>query len=300
MNLAGVDLRLLLLFDALMAEGTVSRAAAKVGLSQPAASNALNRLRDLLGDKLFVRTADGMKPTSAAVRISAPIREALSTLQQALETESFDPATSRHVFRLAVSDHASIVFLPMLLSHVKEKAPGLQLQLRPKSNSEVQSILDAAEVDAAVGVIPTAPRRFRRMHLFQDEYTVVMREGNPLSRQVLSLRHYAAAKHLAIRPAASLSSGIDLLLGRSRVERSIELTVTQFLAVSDILRRSDLIATVLRGIVNSLDMTGLLTCPLPLQDRRVDVSAVWTRIAGEHGAHKWLLQQLEQIGSAIE
>jgi DNA-binding transcriptional LysR family regulator len=299
LNIAGVDLRLLVLFDALMAEGSVSRAAVKAGLSQPAASNALNRLRDVLGDKLFVRTAVGMTPTATALRISSPVREALSLLQQALEPEAFDPTTSRHMFRLAVSDHASIVFLPRLVSRLKEIAPGVQLDLRPKSNSQVQSILDAAEVDAAIGVIPPAPQRFRRMHLFQDEYIVVMRKAHPLSRQALSLQQYAAAKHLAIRPAASLSSGVDMLLGRSRVHRFIELTVTQFLAVSDVLRRSDLIATVLRAIVKSLDMDDLQTFPLPLRDRHVDVSAVWTRIAGEHAAHKWLRQQLEQVGSEI-
>src|ERR1700679_549436 len=169
-NLGAVDLKLLVVFDAIMTERNVSRAGARIGMSQSATSNALNRLRELLADQLFIRTGSGMQPTAVALRLTTPIHEALQLVRSALEPSLFDPSNSTWTYRLAISDHASIVMLPSLAEHLARVAPGVRLVLRPKVNAEVAGQLDANEIDFAIGVIPALQRRFNRASLFRDSY----------------------------------------------------------------------------------------------------------------------------------
>ena len=231
-NLATLDLRLLVVFDAVMIERNVLRAGARIGMSQSATSNALNRLRDLLADQLFVRTGAGMQPTPFALRFASPIRQALQLCQGALEPSLFDPSHSTWTYRIAISDHASIVMLPRLTEHLSQAAPGVRLILRPKVNAEVAEQLDANEIDFAIGVIPPLKRRFSRMPLFRDSYDCLMRRDHPLAALLLRLADCKTAEFLAVRPRHEGPSEIDRVLAARGIRRRIAMTVDQFLAAT--------------------------------------------------------------------
>jgi DNA-binding transcriptional LysR family regulator len=297
-NLGAVDLKLLVVFDAVMAERNVSRAGARIGMSQSATSNALNRLRELLSDQLFIRTGSGMQPTPFALRLTTPIRQALQLVQSALEPSLFEPATSTWTYRLAISDHASIVMLPALVEHLARVAPNIRLVLRPKVNAEVAAQLDANEIDFAIGVIPTFQRRFNRAHLFRDSYDCLLRRDHPLTARPLKLADLKAAEFLAVRPRHEGSSEADRLLAARGVRRTVAITVDQFLAAPAVLAHSNLIAFMLRGVMRHLDLKQLHVVPAPLR-LDVQVVAVWNRALTRQPAHSWMRHQLIEISRGL-
>lgn len=293
-NLGTVDLRLLVVFDAVMAERNVSRAGMRIGMSQSATSNALNRLRDLLSDQLFIRTGSGMQPTPFALRLTTPIRQALQLFQSALEPSLFDPASSAWTYRLAISDHASIVMLPALTERLSKVAPDVRLVLRPKVNAEVTEQLDANEIDFAIGVIPTLQRRFSRASLFRDSYDCLLRKHHPLGRKRLQVADFKAAEFLAVRPRHEGASEVDRILASHGVKRTVAITVDQFLAAPPIVANTDLVAFMLRGVMRHLDVTQLNVVPAPVP-LDVEVTAVWNRALTKQPAHSWMRHQLIEV-----
>jgi DNA-binding transcriptional LysR family regulator len=296
MNLAAIDLKLLVVFDAVMAERNVTNAARRLGMSQPALSNALGRARHLLKDQLFTRGADGMRPTPRAIELSAPVREALRKLETTLEPPSFDAAHTGWTFKIGLSDHASIVMLPKLLRHICTAAPGVRLDVLPKANDTVSAALSAGDLDLAIGVIPPLARRFGRMALFDDAYVCVMRADHPLAHGPFTLKKYAAAEHLALRPGYAGLSGIDTLARQAGVQRNIVLAVNQFLAVAPLIRSSNMIASLFGRMSEHLDQTGLVIRPLPLAATGVQVVGVWNKTLTNHAVHRWLRLQLAEVG----
>ena len=297
-NLGAIDLKLLVVFDAVMAERNVSRAGARIGMSQSATSNALNRLRELLSDQLFIRTGSGMQPTPFALRLTAPIRQALQLVQSALEPSLFEPASSTWTYRLAISDHASIVMLPALAEHLARVAPGVRLVLRPKVNAEVAAQLDANEIDFAIGVIPSLQRRFNQVPLFRDSYDCLLRRGHPLATRPLKLADFKAAEFLAVRPRHEGSSEADRLLAAHGVRRTIAITVDQFLAAPPVLAHTNLIAFMLRGVMRHLDLRQLHVAAAPLR-LDVQVVAVWNRALTRQPAHSWMRHQLIEVSRGL-
>jgi DNA-binding transcriptional LysR family regulator len=293
-NLANIDLKLLVVFDAVMTERSVSRAGTRMGMSQSAVSNALNRLRDLVADQLFVRSGSGMQPTPVALRFAAPVRQALQLVRGVLEPSLFDPAHSDWTYRLAISDHASIVMLPRLVEHLVRVAPLVRLVLRPKLNIEVTEQLDANEIDFAIGVIPPLKRRFQRMPLFRDSYDCLMRRRHPLAARQLHIADFKSAEFLAVRPRHEGSSEIDRLLSSHGVRRRIAMTVDQFLAAVPILAHTDLIAFMLHGVLKHLDLRRLYVARAPVR-LDVQVVAVWNRASTKQAAHLWMRQQLMEV-----
>ena len=298
-NLAAIDLKLLVVFDAVMAERNVTRAARRLGMSQPAVSNALARVRHLMKDQLFTRGADGMQPTPRATELSVPVHDALRKLETTLEPPHFDARRTEWTYRLGLSDHASIVLLPALLAQLAASAPGVRLHVLPKANAQVASALAAGEIDLAVGVIPALPRSFGRMRVFEDAYVCLMRAGHPRARGRFSTADYAAAEHLAIRPNYAGLSGIDVLAQQAGVQRRIALAVNQFLAVAPVVRASDLVASLFSRMTEHLDQTGLVLRPIPLPSARVEVAAVWNRALTHHPAHRWLRGQVAAAGGQL-
>jgi DNA-binding transcriptional LysR family regulator len=298
-NLGTVDLKLLVVFDAVMTERNVSRAGARIGMSQSATSNALNRLRDLLADQLFIRNRSGMQPTPFALRLATPIGQALQLFQNALEPSLFDPTNSTWTYRLAISDHASIVMLPQLAERLARVAPGVRLVLRPKVNAEVAEQLDANEIDFAIGVIPALQRRFSRVPLFRDSYDCLMRRNHPLALRPLKLADFQKTQFLAVRPRHEGPSEVDRILASRGVKRTIAITVDQFLAAAPILSHTDLIAFMLRGVMRHLDGRQLHVAPAPLR-LDVQVAAVWNRTLTKQAAHSWMRQQLTEVCRGLQ
>jgi DNA-binding transcriptional LysR family regulator len=297
-NLGAVDLKLLVVFDAIMTERNVSRAGARIGMSQSATSNALNRLRELLADQLFIRTGSGMQPTAVALRLTTPIHEALQLVRSALEPSLFDPSNSTWTYRLAISDHASIVMLPSLAEHLARVAPGVRLVLRPKVNAEVAGQLDANEIDFAIGVIPALQRRFNRASLFRDSYDCLLRRNHPLAKRPLKLSDFKSTEFLAVRPRHEGPSEVDRILIDKGVRRTVAITVDQFLAAPPILAHTNLIAFMLRGVMQHLNLKQLNVAQAPIR-LDVQVSAVWNRALTKQPAHSWMRQQLMEVSGRL-
>ena len=290
-NLATIDLKLLVVFDAVMGEHSVSRAAQRLGMSQPAMSNALNRLRHVLKDQLFLRTAEGMRPTPRALELGPPITRALKQIQEALEPAHFAPADAGSDFRLTLSDHATVVVLPRLLPLLHKVAPQVRLRIIPKRNSAIEDQLDSGDVDFAVGIIPRLPRRFERQDLYEDQYVCMMHGSHPLAGRPITRAEFVAAEHLALRPLDS-PSVIDQCLKRHKVGRKVVLNVTQYLAVPNTIRNRNLIACMLRTVAEHFAGDAFYLSPLPFDIEPMKIALVWSRARTHHAANAWMRQKL--------
>src|SRR6195952_2090126 len=181
-KLATLDLNLLVVFDAIMRDRSVTRAGQRLGLSQPAMSHALTRLRHMLKDELFVRSPNGMAPTPRADELATPIRIALDGLQQSLEPVQFDPAKTAATFRIAVDNYAAIVLVAPIAAHVARVAPGVRLDFRPSGTLDVLEQLDRSELHLVMGPWNVPGERFVRKRLVQDHFVVVHRKGHPAAK----------------------------------------------------------------------------------------------------------------------
>src|SRR6185503_13476641 len=202
MNLHGIDLNLLVAFDALMAERHVTRAGARIGRTQPAMSAALSRLRALLKDELFVRGPRGLQPTPRALDLAEPLSRALGEIQRTLEfTQEFDARASAATLTLGLSEHPSYVLLPRLVSALRAEAPGITLRLREfKPRDSAIAMLDAGEVDVAVGVPPTESARILTRPLFEERFVCILRKDHPAAAKRLTLKRFLALSHLLVSP----------------------------------------------------------------------------------------------------
>jgi DNA-binding transcriptional LysR family regulator len=293
MNLAAIDLKLLVVFDAVMSEGSVTRAGTRLGMTQPAVSNALGRLRYLLKDDLFVRARGCLAPTPRALELTGPVRHALRQIEAVLDPSDFDPARDARVFKLAMSDHATVTILPQLMKRLERIAPNVALQVRPKLDWCVAERLDAHEIDFALGVMPDVPVRFSRIALFEDIYMCAVRRGHMLAGGDLTLQRFAAAKHIAVRSADRTANLIDHVLESRGVQRRMALTVDQFCVVPAIIANTDLVATVLRRKAERLGLLAspdLVVRPLPLPP--VEAMLLWHPTMTHHKAHRWMREVL--------
>src|ERR1700722_6554185 len=223
MNERTFDFNLLIVFDAMMLERSVTRAGRRIGLSQPAVSHALNRLRYMLQDELFVRTADGMMPTPRADRLAQPLSSALSEMRLAMTPDKFDPATSDHHFNIVVNNYAAIVLSPPLVTAISKAAPALRLDIRPSGNWNIIDALDRGDVDLALGALEGPGDRFLSAPLLEDRWVLVMRRGHPAGRRKLSAEGLATLSHLEISSSYEDTGFIDQWLGKSQLVRRIAL-----------------------------------------------------------------------------
>jgi DNA-binding transcriptional LysR family regulator len=209
-NFRTLDLNLLRVFDEVMAERNLTRAAEKLALTQPAVSNALRRLREVVGDDLLVRSGQGVEPTPRALALWPTVRQALGHLQQALAPGAFDPGTASTAFVLAMADATGATLIPPLVEIVEREAPGVSLRVVPLTTRDPRRLLDDETADVAVGYFPAAMAdltaraqtdslvAFDSMRLYDGEYVCVMRRGHPLAHGPLALDQYCAARHLLV------------------------------------------------------------------------------------------------------
>jgi DNA-binding transcriptional LysR family regulator len=288
MNWGAFDLNLLIVFDAVMQERSVTRAGRRIGLSQPAMSHALNRLRYMLKDELFVRTPEGMAPTPRAETLAQPLRNALSEMQLALEPALFDPAASDRRFALAVNNYAAIVLAPPLVAAVSAAAPGVSLGLRPSGTLDIADRLDRGDLDLALGGMDSPGERFSSAPLFDDLFVVAMRRGHPASRRALSAAALAALPHLEISSSDEETGFVDRWLAERGLARRIALRAP-YLSAAPILVQSDLVATLSRRIAQEfVRHHPLLLRRPPYESPRVRTVMLWHRRLDRHPAHRWL------------
>lgn len=291
MELARLDLNLLLVFHHLLREKRVSKVAAALGMSQPAVSSALGRLRASLGDELFLRTQRGMVPTPYALQLAEPVAAALDGLQQALNVRaSFDPATSERRFTLAMTDVGEMYFLPVLMDALAQTAPGVTLNVVAVTSASLRDDMASGRTDLALGLLPQLQAGFFQQALFRQPYVCLMREGHPLATAVtLTLADFAAARHVRVVAAGTGHGRVDEALERQGLQRHIRLTVPNYVALGDVLGHSDLIATVPERFAQRV--TGpfaLTTRPLPLAVEGSAIHQFWHARLHKDPGHQWL------------
>jgi DNA-binding transcriptional LysR family regulator len=289
-NLRAVDLNLLVVFDAVMAERSVTRASERLHLTQPAVSHALSRLRALFKDPLFVRKPAGLEPTPRASRLAGRISAALAEIGAILTPgEGFDPATSDRQFIVGMSDYAAFVFMPSLAARLKARAPSVRLVVRHTSHVRGLATLDNGEAELIVGNFPKPPARIARELLFKEGFLCAARGNHPAFARKLTLRAYLGLEHLHVSLSGEPSGYIDDVLRRKKHHRTIALTVGHFLVAPSILATTDLVATeptqVLRPAALQLN---LATQPPPMTLPEFDVVQMWPRRLTMDEGHAWL------------
>jgi len=298
MNVHDLDLNLLRVFDAVLHEGSVTAAAARLELTQPAVSNALGRLRALLGDPLFTRTANGMAATPFARGVAEPVRQALALLETALaHGPGFDPATATRAFRFYMSDLGQVEFLPPLVERLQRMAPGVRLEAVAVDLEELADALGSGALDVAVGFLPGLGPPIARRALFRDPYLCLMRADHPIRR--LTKKAFLEASHVLMTYRAGGHRVIEDALERAGVARRIALRVPHFTVVPMVLERTDLILTLPARVARVYERRGRFkVLPPPVPIPQAEVSVYWhERFAADPG-NEWLRQQVVELFSA--
>lgn len=300
-RLSATDLNLLVALDALVAEGNVTRAAERVGLTQPAMSHALARLRKLFGDPLLVRTPQGMLPTPRALDLVVPIRRALGDIDGALRQQpAFDPRAATRIFTLACVDFGSLVIVPPLLARLRVDAPGVDLLVRPLRSDEIERQLAEGQVDLAIGVVHGEEEAWMvRQRLFEDRFVCVVRADHPTVRGALTIEQFVALDHALISPRGRQGGFVDRALAAQGRRRRVVLTIPHFLAAPIVVAGSDLILTVPERIARAFaKMLPLRIVEPPLAVEGFDVIQYWHERQARDPAHVWLRGLVAEVGRA--
>ena len=290
MELSDIDLNQLVLFQQLMVERRVSKVAENLGLTQPAVSNTLAKLRRQFGDELFVRTPKGMMPTPFAEQLAEPIGYALGMIHSGLNQHSrFDPASVKRSLTIGMTDIGEIVFLPELVERLRQEAPGVSLSTVRTTATNLRDDMEAGKVDLAIGPLPQLKAGFFQRRLFRQRYVCLFRKGHALDRRRLSLADFKAAEHLVIVSAGTGHGKVDDLIRRAGVDRTVRLTVPHFVSVGHILRRTDMVATVTERLAESLvEPFDLTYRPHPVNLPEIAINVFWHAKVHRSPAHQWL------------
>ncbi|HEX6440592.1 MAG TPA: LysR family transcriptional regulator [Stellaceae bacterium] len=289
MDIRAVDLNLLKAFDALISERAVTRAASRIGLSQPAMSHALSRLRGLFGDDLFVRTQSGMEPTAHAREIAPLVAAAIEHIEAALNLGAgFDPETSAVTFTAGMAEYAEVALVGRLARAFTKEAPRATLRLLPFGGPGAAEQLERGAIDVAVAHLRALPATIESQTLLRDPFVVIVRKGHPLAAaSALSIEAYAAQNHALVSPRGNPTGAIDRILVDLGLRRRISLLVATYLALPAALAASDLVATVPSRIARQIALTAAIEIlPLPV-DLTVTVSMAWHRRAAGEPAQLW-------------
>jgi DNA-binding transcriptional LysR family regulator len=299
MNWRAFDLNLLVVFDGLIQERSVTRAGKRLGMSQPALSHALNRLRYLLKDQLFIRTPGGMVPTPRAEQLALPLRQALTDMQRALEPEAFVPAQASRRFSIGINNYAAIVLAPALVSAVTGAAPHVQLDLRPSGTLDVFGLLDHGDLDVAIGMFDRIGERFTSTALLEDEFVAVMRRGHPAGRGRLTASAFGGLRHVDISSSGDDTGFIDRSLATQGSKRHIALRLP-YLSAGRVLAKSDVVATLTRRVAEALAQQAALELrELPFTSPPVRAYLLWHRRLDGQPAHRWLREVIVSVSRGL-
>ena len=290
MNTDQLDMNLLRLFEAVYRLGSVSRAAEAVGLSQPAASQGLTRLRLALGDALFVRANGSMRPTLRAERLASVVQPAISAIQGVLkEKDAFSPMHSKMTLRLHMSDIGEARLLPELISALRREAPGIRVHTSPFPHTEISDALETGAIHFALGFLPSV-NGTERVELLRDRYAVVVRTGHPLMSATngrVSVQNLRRLEYVAVR---SHSETLRILqeLG---LDGRLVVTSAHFLALPAIIARTDLAVVMPRATAHSfVDTKQYAILPVSLPRSAFTVSLHWSQRFNSDPAHQWMRQ----------
>ena len=300
-NFRTLDLNLLRVFDEVMAERSLTRAARNLSLTQPAVSNALRRLRETLGDELVRRSGQGMEPTPRARVLWPAVRDALRQLQQSLAPDRFDATEADNSFVLAMADVTAAELVPRLVDTLEAGAPGISLRVVPLATRDPRKLLDEEAIDLAIGYFPavladlTARAQvgkavvFDHQRLYEGVYVGVMRTGHPLASGPFTLNRFCAARHLLVSFSGRPFGFVDEALATLGRERRVVLTVNQFFIAARVVANSNLLTVLPRHFVGLTGLSDdLIMRELPFSVPPVHVDALWHSRQEQNSAHRWL------------
>jgi DNA-binding transcriptional LysR family regulator len=313
MNIERVDLNLLVYFDILLREQNVTRAAEFVGLSQPAMSNGLRRLRELFDDPILVRTSEGMTPTERALELQPMVREALLAAEKALQSnKDFDPASSSRVFRIMVSDYTEATLIPSLLGKLQSLAPNIVLDILAPSDMSFEDV-ERGNVDMVINRFDNLPQSFHQVSLWEDSYACVIGRDNPLL-QNFTLGAYLAGDHVwvsktgwgagtGIKPGADIQKlgWVDKALSRLGRTRKIRVFTRHYLSAMLLARQKNLIVTVpskaARHVRNEYNLV-VRQPPFPIPP--IELKMAWSPLLQHNPAHRWMRRMLMDVAGQID
>ena len=290
MELKDVDLNLLVVFNQLLLERRVSKVADNLGLSQPAVSNALARLRKLTDDTLFLRTTKGMEPTPYAQQLAEPVAYALGMIHGAINQKtSFDPATAKRAFTIGMTDIGEIYFLPTLMEELAKVAPGVTMSTVRNTAVNLRDEMEAGHINLAIGLLPQLKAGFFQRRLFKQRYVCMFRKGHRLDKRKVSLAEFSSADHVVVMSEGTGHGMVDELLERSGVLRNVRLTVPHFVGVGPILHHSDMVATVPERLAQALAGPFELTyVSHPATLPEIAINMFWHAKYHKDPANEWL------------
>lgn len=288
-NLGAVDLNLLVVLDALLAERHVSRAAIRLNKSQPAVSHALARLRALFDDPLLVRHGGRLEPTARALEIAPRLTEALAQMRQLMGSQPFDPTRERHAFRLAMSDYAALVLLPHLMAVLRRQAPNVDLIISQASRDVMMSQVVDGEIDLALGVFPTLVKDLGTALLFEEHFACLADAASLASERAMDLSTYLERPHILVSLRGDAGNEIDLALAAAGHKRRIVLALPHWSAAPGLVLGTDMVLTVARRILPR----GAAAGPLAVFDPPFAIPPfafrqIWHRRRDGDPAHRWL------------
>jgi DNA-binding transcriptional LysR family regulator len=293
------DLNLLVVFDAIMQEKTLTRAGQRLGMSQPSVSHALARMRHMLNDELFVRTPEGMLPTPRAERMVQPLRAALQELQVTREEDEFDAARASRSFTLVASNHAARAVIPAFARRVAALAPSVMLEVRPTGLLHMLDQLDGGDVDLALSTLTDGGDRFKCAGLLVDEYVAILSSDNPVAAEPeLSIESFAAMPHVMSTSGGDDTNFIDDTLAEHGLVRHVMAKVPLHSLIFMLIGSGSLAVVPRRVATDLVAVCPLTMRPLPFGSPRLSLSMIWHRRLDNHPAHRWLRATLRATVAA--
>ena len=291
------DLNLLRVFSAVYAEGHIGRAAKRLGMTQPAVSHAIQRLRNSVGDPLFIRTGKGVEPTARADEMSASVQDSLESAMAAITAaNSFDPATSNRVFHIGLPDHAVAKYAPLIYDAFSRLAPELCIHLHDALTPEAIRLVEYGEIDMAAGVIEDLPKRFKSIPLFNSQIVVIASKQNPYIQGKIDLAGYRKARHLMYSASRPMNVALSEGLAKLGITRDIGMTISGHLAAPLIVSHSDLIATVSRELAEPYaEKYGLQILKPPFDIPDIQISLFWHVRNDRDAGHQWLREMAAKM-----
>jgi DNA-binding transcriptional LysR family regulator len=299
MNINSIDLNLLNLFDALLKEGSVTRAGQRLGLSQPAASRGLARLRRLLNDQLLIRTTNGWELTPRATALSAPVAKLLDDARSIVAPSVFNPSTASGQFTIATGDHMALMLLPALISKLVTLAPGIDLVI-PTSSGDNVDFITQGESDLAIGVFQNLPARFYQRALYDEDFVCVVRDNHPEVSDKLTVKNFVSLSHLAVIITGKGKSPIDDALAKQGLTRRVTMQIPHFLAAPMIVAESDLILSIPRKLAYKMSQSvPIKILELPIEIATFTPSMIWHERQHNDPRHIWLRNLIMEISSNL-
>ena len=292
LNLRSIDLNLLTIFDAIMAEGQMSKAALRLHMTQPAASHALKRLRQTFDDDLFIRTRQGMKPTPRAIEIAEPIREVLTIILETLDTDqSFDPTQSDRPFNIAFGRYGELMLLPQIINKVNEVETAISIHSYLDEQSTGIELVKEGSIDFCFDFVAPEDARLDYCLFNEQELVVIARKDHPRLVETISIKQYFAERHVVMSFGNERREKLQQVMTGLGGARKILAEVNQYIAAPTVVMQTDGIATVPRQMAEFFLYQNKLTIlPFPFELAALPIYLIWHKAMNRDNGHQWLKQ----------